>query len=296
MESGGKANKRRERVPPERTAVPARTLLRWAGSKRRAISDYDRLMPPSVDCYVEPFAGSAAIFFHRQPARAVLGDLNRDLIATYDHIVDSPTEVYGHYNFYSDAADDYYRAREAFNRAELGHRKAGLFLYLNRLCFNGLYRTNNRGEFNVPYGGVRTTPRLSLADIEGAATLLGRATLIAGDFERVIYDYGDGSSFFFIDPPYFTSTKRIFREYGSQQFAEMDLGRLQSSLSHLDAVGAKFLLSYADVPEARRMLAAWRCETIEVTRHIAGFGGARRRERELIATNFCTSPAEDAVG
>jgi DNA adenine methylase len=200
----------------------------------------------------------------------------------------------GYYSW-GDSEGEYYDARREYNHIGSSPRKAGLFLYLNRLCFNGIYRTNRSGEFNVPYGGLRPVPRLSLHHLAVSADLLSRARLTSDDFEVAIDRWASSESFFFIDPPYFTSQKRIFREYGAAHFSACDLSRLARSLRLIDQRGGKFLLSYADVPEAVDLMEPWSRGSVGVTRHVGGFSGARRSERELVAANYDLSACEAGV-
>ncbi|PZO46793.1 MAG: hypothetical protein DCF16_18580 [Alphaproteobacteria bacterium] len=262
--------------------------LRWAGSKKKLVPKYRELMPDAPALYVEPFAGSAAILFATGPQPAALGDINEPLIDTYRWIRSDPEDVHEAYKSYRKGAAPYYRARAEYNTCSPGPRRSGLFLYLNRLCFNGIYRTNKSGEFNVPYGGARASPPLALADICAASRLLKKVKLRKQDFGRTIEEFCSPRAFFFIDPPYFTSGRRTFTEYSKRPFSENDLARLHHALKHIDRAGARFMVSYAKTPEARALAGKWNSRELRVHRQIGGFADTRRYEIEMVITNYDT--------
>ena len=131
------------------------TLLRWAGSKRKLLPKLINYCPPVFDTYIEPFAGSARLFFQLQPRRAVISDINPHLIQMYGHLKRNSDDVWRALSSLPIGEPNYYTLRSEFNRSENSPRKAALFIYLNRYCFNGLYRTDLDGRFNVPFGGKR---------------------------------------------------------------------------------------------------------------------------------------------
>lgn len=261
-------------------------LLRWAGSKRRSVHKYLRFFPPTYTQYVEPFAGSAAIFFDIKPERAVLSDINEPLIATYRAVRDAPNDVFESYRKFGDSEEEYYSIRKAFNSMKASEKRAAMFLHLNRLCFNGIYRTNSCGDFNVPFGGRKPVPRLTRERLVASAALLKRASLLRQDFRKTIERAAVPGAFFFIDPPYFTASRRIFREYGPKHFSERDFADLADLLTLIDERGGTFLLSYAAVREARALSRRWSQRTVRVMRHVAGFAGDRRSVNELLAMNY----------
>src|SRR5258708_7755717 len=128
-------------------------FLRWAGSKRQLVKTLSSYWDDTFGRYVEPFAGSACLFFHVQPSRAILGDQNEELIATYKEIKCRPEYVAKRLRLLKKSKTTYYRIRKQSVRGLSSIEQAARFIYLNRCCFNGLYRTNLKGEFNVPYGG-----------------------------------------------------------------------------------------------------------------------------------------------
>jgi len=135
--------------------LSAKPFLRWAGSKRKLLPQLLEFTPKDYGRYVEPFAGSACLFFHLKPRKALLGDINHDLIRTYLEVKYRVKEVVAELEKLNCSKENYYRIRAWQSERLSGPRQAARFIYLNRFCFNGLYRTNKTGQFNVPYGAER---------------------------------------------------------------------------------------------------------------------------------------------
>jgi len=271
-----------------RSDTQARPLLRWAGSKRQTVERLKQLWGTDHTRYVEPFAGSAALFFAIRPNKALLADKNADLIDTYNVLCDRPLELHTRLTSMVRSKDLYYSLRSQDPRSLPPFERAIRFLYLNRYCFNGLYRTNASGEFNVPYAPSGTGSFPSADVFEASARLLATATRRAWDFGTTLRYVKEGD-FVYLDPPYAVESRRVFREYGSFGFGREELLRLAGHLRRIDERGAVFLLTYADCSEARELFSEWKQKRIAVRRNIAGFAGARRRAYELLVSN-CTGP------
>ena len=162
--------------------------------------------------------------------------------------------------------------------------RAARFVYLNRLCFNGLYRTNRRGDFNVPYGAKGAGPMPDSAVLEAVSRCLREVNLVAKDFSEVLEMVGQGD-LVYMDPPYRVATRRIFREYQAGEFSSVDLGRLRSWLETLDKSGIDFIVSYADSKEGRCLSEGLYTKRVRVRRNIAGFAKHRRIAYELLISN-----------
>jgi DNA adenine methylase len=161
---------------------------------------------------------------------------------------------------------------------------AARFLFLNRLCFNGIYRTNRAGGFNVPFAKPKNAVVFDLEGFKQLGSLLGRATLLNADFEEVLKEANEGD-FVYLDPPYAVSKRRVFAEYHPESFSTHDLERLRASLVDLDQRGAHFVISYADCPEGRLLVADWKSKRVRTRRNVAGFAGHRRDAYEVMASN-----------
>ncbi len=260
-------------------------FLRWAGSKRKLLP---RLLPfwgTGYERYIEPFAGSAALFFAIQPKRALLSDINPDLIQALSVIRNNPKSVYQQAQKYRANKRTFYRLRALDPSLLTPIERAARFFFLNRFCFNGLYRTDRNGRFNVPFAAQKTGNLPPWEQFSTAALLLKRSTVRCGDFELVLRSSVRAGDFVYLDPPYAVGNRRIFRQYGADTFGLSDLQRLRAVLEMIEDRGARFVLSYAYCREAKETFVGWSSRRVYTHRNISGFAKHRRRAAELIVTN-----------
>jgi DNA adenine methylase len=260
-----------------------KTFLRWAGSKRKQLSRLASFWSPNHERYVEPFAGSACLFFEIEPETAILGDSNNELMEVYRVVRDEPEHLYYRLCHIRRDPTTYLRWRRLKPKSLDRETRALRFLYLNRNCFNGIYRTNLAGNFNVPIG-TRLGEYFSKADLVRCSKLLQRATLVAGDFAKTI-ERVEAGDFVYLDPPYAVTSRRIFREYGKRTFDTADIPRLSKCLTTIVKQKADFLVSYADCAEARALAHRWFSVRLPTKRHIAGFAGDRKKAYEWLISN-----------
>ena len=266
-----------------------RAPLRWAGSKRKSLRTLAARMPAAIGTYVEPFAGSACLAF-ATPARArVLGDINPRLIEFYHELKCQPAALHARYAAIEASPERYYEVRAAYNAAVPALERAAQFLFLNRHCFNGIYRVNAAGAFNVPWGGDKVGKPLTLEDLSAASAAIQNATFLCEDFEAVVSHGLREGAFVYLDPPYARDEARVFREYHEDSFSTRDWPRLLATLERIDRAGACFLLSYAGDPLLIEQLARWNVGHMDVTRNVGGFRASRRKHREFIATNYASA-------
>lgn len=272
-----------------RTGSKPVAILRWAGSKLQLLPVLVGFWESKFERYVEPFAGSARLFFEIEPDAALLGDKNGHLIQAYEVLREAPEELHEAILSIPRNRETYYETRRQ-NPAKLSalHR-AARFIYLNRYCFNGLYRTNLHGQFNVPYAPSGTGSIPEIERFRACATLLKNAELRSWDFGTTLR-YVRSGDFVYIDPPFVVQSRRVFSEYGPKSFANVDLSRLARHLRTIDQKGAVFVMSYADCREAREFSREWQTKRLRVRRNIAGFAGARRHAYELIVSNLPIPP------
>lgn len=261
-----------------------RPILRWAGSKRRLVPRLLRCVPAKFGTYYEPFLGSACLFFALQPPHAVLSDLLDNLMSTYRTLRQHPSAI-GRAVLSMPTSANYYYAMRAKNSAKMRPIEAAArFIYLNRNCFNGVYRTNRSGRFNVPRG-IRTGKSPSLDEFASAARALRTAELRVGDFERCLADVRPGD-FVYLDPPYSSSTRRPSGEYSYDCFCPArDTDRLLKLLHDADRSGVTLLLSYNDSMAIRVALRGWSFRTVATRRQVAGDPRNRVAEPDIIASN-----------
>jgi DNA adenine methylase len=260
-------------------------FLRWAGSKRKLLP---RLLPfwgEGHDRYIEPFAGSSALFFAIQPKRALLSDINPDLVQALGVIRNEPAAVYQQARKYPASKRTFYRLRALDPSVLTPIERAARFFFLNRFCFNGLYRTNLNGRFNVPFAGQKTGNLPPWEQFATAASMLKRCVIKCGDFEHILRLAVREGDFVYLDPPYAVGNRRIFRQYGADTFGLSDLQRLRAVLKMIEERGACFVLSYAYCREAKEAFEGWSSHRVYTHRNISGFAKHRRRAAELIVTN-----------
>jgi len=271
-------------MPPESTML-VKPMFRWAGSKSKQVDRLAAYWSKSFSRYVEPFAGSACLFLHLNPERALIADKNSELIEAYQVIVESPDEVYRTMVRKKRAASTYYYWRSQDPECLSRFDRAVRFLYLNRNCFNGIYRTNRQGGFNVPFSANRVGRYLTKKEFMETVERLSKAEFRAWDFGTTMRYVREGD-FVYLDPPYMVDSRRVFNEYGKNPFTKDDLIRLRNHLQRIDEKGASFLVSYADCKEARELAVGWKIRRMRVRRHVAGFSDARRSAYEVLITNI----------
>ena len=260
-------------------------LLRWAGSKRKLIPQLSQYWTDPQRRYIEPFAGSATLFFALQPAAAVLSDINPELVAFMTEVQANAEAVYNQAIKFPKNSKSYYAIRKLAIDKLSNTKRAARFYYLNRFCFNGIYRTNEKGMFNVPYSGAGTGTFPKLEEFLASVAILKRARILNTDFETTLLQNANENDFVYLDPPYAVGNRRIFRQYGPNSFGLEDLGRLAKLLTELNRRKAQFVLSYAYCAEAIKAFAGWPQKKVFSQRNIAGFAKNRRRAAELIISN-----------
>ncbi len=259
-------------------------FLRWAGSKRAVSGRLSSYWDSSYNRYIEPFMGSACVFFKINPRRATLGDLNSELITTFKQIKANPVSVSDELAKLRKSKSTFLRLRSNDPNSLEPEVAAARFIYLNRYCFNGLYRTNLSGQFNVPYAPQKSGTLPTMEQLSQISNRLKHKKLLHADFEKTLAD-AKKDTFAYIDPPYTVGSRRVFKEYGARIFSSEDLERLVATLQSINQKGGAFLLSYADCKDARELFKEWPMRRIIVTRNISGFAKNRRRSAELLFSN-----------
>ena len=264
--------------------APMTSILRWAGSKRKLVKELRSLAPPVFGRYLEPFAGSAVLFFELLPSAGVLGDLNPEVIATYSAIRDEPAEVHRYLESIPKTSDAYYKLRAVDPTALTGVQRAARLIFLMKACFNGVYRTNKQGLFNVPLGNKF----FALPDrqiIDAASRALSKIELVCGDFADAI-DRAASGDFVYLDPPY-SDGSRFRGEYSyNGAFQSDNLERLVNACDDLTKKEVRVLLSFKESEAVVDALAGWSFKRLDVTRSVSGFAHSRRTAREILAYNY----------
>jgi len=227
-------------------------FLKWAGGKRWFVKRYADLIPSGYNRYLEPFLGSGAVFFHLRPSYSILADTNEELIGTYQAIKEDWPEVFKLLKVHSKnhSSTYYYKIRSLKLRGR--YSRAARFIYLNRTCWNGLYRVNLHGQFNVPKG-TKDAVLLDTDDFQTIASSLAHAELLVADFEKTI-DLARKGDLIFVDPPYTVKHKSNgFIKYNEHLFHWDDQLRLHASLIKAKKKGAMIILTNASHSSVRKL-------------------------------------------
>ena len=247
---------------------PAKPFLKWAGGKTQLIKDIEGALPAEISkakfTYIEPFVGSGAILFwmlNNFPnlEKAVINDINADLINAYTIIASKPNELIkilrtfqNEYHSLENLEEEkkacFYQKRKMFNlRNEDKTTQAALFIFLNRTCFNGLYRVNRSNEYNVPMGSYKKPTICDAENILAVSKALEKVEILCGDFETTLKK-ADKNSFFYFDPPYKPlSNTSSFNSYAKDEFDDAQQIRLRDFCQKLEEKGHKWMLSNSDV-------------------------------------------------
>ena len=273
------------------TAPPASPIVKWAGGKSRLLPELLARVPRAYTRYFEPLAGGAALFFRLAPRRAVLADSNPDLIGFYRAVASSPAAVLRRLELHRqahahDAEGHYYDVRARWNDRGItwsAADRAAAFKYLNATCFNGLWRVNRGGVFNVPIGRYVEPAICSPVAMRRAGELLARAELVAGDYRTTVAAARRGDLVDF-DPPYVPTSATSVTSYTAAAFGPQQQHELAETARELAARGVAVMVSNHDTRLARRLYKGFTIARVKVARSINSDAGGRGVVSELIAT------------
>ncbi|MBW7887469.1 MAG: DNA adenine methylase [Bacteroidetes bacterium] len=293
--------------------IKAKPFLKWAGGKTQLISDIERILPKDIITtkftYIEPFVGSGAVLFwmlNNFPniKKAVINDINKDLINTYKVIASKPKELISNLDILQnefhnlEGKEDkkklyYYQKRDLYNsKKEERIGQSALFIFLNRTCFNGLYRVNRKNEYNVPMGSYKKPTICDKENIFAVSKLLQKVEILCGDFEQTL-SYADKNSLFYLDPPYkpLNGTSN-FNSYAKDEFNDNEQIRLQKFCSKLDILNHTWILSNSDVKGQNKtnnffdeLYSSFYIQRVEARRNINSNADKRGILTELLITN-----------
>jgi len=275
---------------PRRTsdAEPDRAtpLLKWAGGKRQLEGVILERLPPVIETYYEPFVGGGAIFFalaaERRFRRAVLSDQNSELIETYVAVRDDVDAVLGELSNLPYSEADYYRIRASAPRKAA--RRAARMIYLNRAGYNGLYRVNRAGKFNVPFGRYDAPNICDEGRLRAVCRALAGVELVVTDFAHVLESAKRGDAVYF-DPPYApVSATARFAEYHKLPFGADEQARLAEVFHDLGRRGVAALLSNSDVALTRKLFRGFDIKTVPARRNINSKADARGPVAEILVS------------
>lgn len=268
----------------------SQTLFRWAGGKKRMLNHLRWHLPEDVSdrVYREPFLGAGSMFLEVQPTQAVLSDLNEGLIETFRHVRDRPDLVSRALRRHvrADSAEHYYVVRDEYNAAtRYSASQAARFIYLNRTCFNGIFRVNKKGAFNVPYGKLASPLFPSAGHLRELSASLAEASLQAVDYLEALQTAEEGD-FVYLDPPYPPlNGTAFFQHYTPDRFSAEDQTALAGQFRRLAEVGCAAMMSNADTKEIRSLYSDFNVVELPVTRFVS-CKNTKTAVSELVITNY----------
>lgn len=266
-------------------------FVKWVGGKRQIISEIEKRLPKKFNCYYEPFVGGGALFMHLQNNENVINDYSEDLINVYEQIKKNPIELMQQLDEYeikhSNDEKFYYDIRNMdrennWNEISL-IIKAARFIYLNKACFNGLYRVNKAGYFNVPSNGKRTVKTYEKDNITRLSEFLNKKNIkiLSGDFEIACKDAKKGD-FIFFDPPYDLLNKSTFDSYNKDSFGVEGQKRLAKLFKKLDKKGCYVMLTNHNTELINELYKEYTIDVIKVRRAINSDASKRTGEETII--------------
>ncbi len=285
---------------PGEIGVP-RPFLKWAGGKTQLLSQFQALYPHprSIRRYIEPFVGSGAVFFKirrlTDPREVLLADNNEELITVYvavrDHVEEVIEALRRHKALHS--KEHYYKVRAQNPGRMSPTARAGRLIYLNKTCFNGLYRVNSKGGFNVPMGRYQDPPILDAENLRAAGRALKRVGLKTAHFRETL-DAARKGDFIYFDPPYHPLSKTsFFTSYTQGAFTSSDQEDLAEVYSILAGRGCRVMLSNSDCPFIRSLYEGFDIRSVSARRNINSKAEKRGRIGEVVVLNYEPAGAKD---
>ena len=265
-------------------------IVKWVGGKRQLMFELLKNMPENYNRYFEPFIGGGALFFELQPDNAYISDMNEELINLYKVVRDNVDELVADLQKH-DICKEYFMEIRNIDRMEeyknwSDVKKASRFIYLNRTCFNGMYRVNSKGEFNVPFGHYKNPRILDENNLINCSNLLQRTEIKHADFSEILKKVKKGD-FVYFDPPYVPlSETSSFTSYTKDGF-DMDMQfKLRDVCDALNSMGVKFLLSNSDTKLVNELYEKYNIKKVFASRQINANADGRGKITEVLVRNY----------
>ena len=264
-------------------------FVKWAGGKRNLLPEIDKYLPKEFNDYYEPFLGGGAVYFHiyrNLKRKAFLSDINDELIHAYQSIKRNPEGIIKFLKIHrrNHGHDYYYKIRGQTELVD-SVKIAARFVYLNKTCYNGLYRVNKNGEFNVPIGRYKNPGIVREENLRQVHMALRKATIALQNYAKIKPKYGD---FVYFDPPFHSKNGNGFTSYTSADFSEVDQRELRNFALELDNKNVKVMLSNSNTNFIRNLYRSWpfRVNVVHAPRLVNGNVKKRNSVEEVIITNY----------
>ncbi|WP_457558425.1 DNA adenine methylase [Candidatus Harpocratesius sp.] len=265
-------------------------FLKWAGGKRQLIEQYDEFIPNDIEEYIEPFVGGGAMFFYLLPDFAILIDNNPVLINSYKIIKNNVNELLKLLEKHENNSEYYYKIRSLDRHPDFDKlsdiEKASRTIYLNRCCYNGLYRVNKKGQFNVPFGRYKNPIFCDKENLLAVHQSLQNVELICDSFEKVT-EFATENSFIYMDPPYVPiSDTASFTSYTKEDFGKEQQIKLKKVFETLDKKGSKVMLSNSYCEFILDLYEKYEIKIVYATRAINSNANKRGKIKEILILNY----------
>ncbi len=268
-------------------------VVKWVGGKRQLLQDILKHVPDKFSTYYEPFLGGGAVLFALQPCRAVVNDINEELINVYTVIRDNVEDLIEDLKSHENRADYFYEIREKDRNKEIYGKmnnieKASRILYLNKTCYNGLFRVNQQGEFNTPFGRYKNPNIANEATLRAVSNYFNKAkiTFRCEDFKEAVKDVRKGS-FVYFDPPYDpVSESANFTGYDRGGFDRSEQVRLKKLCDELSKKSVKFLLSNSATDFILELYKDYNIVIVQANRFVNSRGDKRGKVEEVLVKNY----------
>ena len=265
-------------------------IVKWVGGKRQLMFELLKNLPTSYNRYFEPFIGGGALFFELQPDNAYISDMNEELINLYSVVRDSVDELIEDLSKHEISKEYFLEIRNIDRTEEYSKlsnvERASRFIYLNRTCFNGMYRVNSKGEFNVPFGNYKNPRIIDENNLLNCSELLKKTEIKCADFSEIIHKVQKGD-FVYFDPPYVPLNETSsFTSYTKDGF-DIDMQfKLRDVCDELDSMGIKFMLSNSDTKLVNELYANYEIKKVFASRQINANADGRGKITEVLVKNY----------
>ena len=265
-------------------------IVKWVGGKRQLMFELLKNMPETYNRYYEPFIGGGALFFELQPQNGYISDMNEELINLYFVVRDDVYNLIDDLNKHEISKDYFLKIRnidrtEKYNKLS-DIQKASRFIYLNRTCFNGMYRVNSQGQFNVPFGNYKNPRIVDAENLINCSKLLKNTEICCADFSEILNKVQKGD-FVYFDPPYVPLNETSsFTSYTKDGF-DLDMQfKLRDVCDELDSMGVMFMLSNSDTKLVNELYSNYEIKKVFASRAINANGNGRGKITEVLVRNY----------
>ncbi len=265
-------------------------IVKWVGGKRQLMFELLKNMPETYNRYFEPFIGGGALFFELQPQNGYISDMNEELINLYSVVRDDVYNLIDDLNKHEISKDYFLKIRnidrtEKYNKLS-DIKKASRFIYLNRTCFNGMYRVNSQGQFNVPFGNYKNPRIVDAENLINCSKLLKNTEICCADFSEILNKVQKGD-FVYFDPPYVPLNETSsFTSYTKDGF-DLDMQfKLRDICDELDSMGVMFMLSNSDTKLVNELYSNYEIKKVFASRAINANGNGRGKITEVLVRNY----------